>query len=78
MRCCDKVAKWPIPCTDEFFATVTEGVVYGVYKLVTRLYFCVTRRHKVSGGIGCFATVSQGRIPTSMIVERQGYFAQCP
>ena len=37
---------------------VTEGVVHGVYKVVTQSSFGVTRarQHKVSGGIGCFAT----------------------
>ena len=37
-------------CTDKFLATVTEGVVHGVYKVVTRLSFCVICSHKVSGG----------------------------
>ena len=35
-------------CSDEFLATVTEGVVHGVYKVVTRLSFSVTRWHEVS------------------------------
>ena len=42
-----------------FFPTVTEGVVHGVYKVVTLSCFGVIRLHKVSGGIGRFATVSQ-------------------
>ena len=29
-------------CADEFLVTVTEGVVHGVYKVVTRLSFGVT------------------------------------
>ena len=33
-------------CTDEFLATVTEGV----YKVVTRSSFSVTRQHMLSGG----------------------------
>ena len=37
-------------CTDKFLATVSEGVVCGVYKVVTWLSFGVTRGHKVSGG----------------------------
>ena len=32
----------------EFLTTVTEGVVHGVHKVVTRLSFGVIRRHKVS------------------------------
>ena len=35
-----------------FFATVTEGVVHIVYKLVTGSPFGVTWQYKVSGGIG--------------------------
>ena len=35
-------------CTDEFL-TVTEGVVYDMYKVVTWSWFGVTVRHKVSG-----------------------------
>ena len=35
-----------------FFATVTEGVVHIVYKLVTGSSFGVTWQYKVSGGIG--------------------------
>ena len=34
-------------CTDEFLATVTEGVVRAVCKVVTRS--CVTRSHKNLG-----------------------------
>ena len=30
-------------CTDEFLATVNEGVVHGVYKVVTRSVFGVIR-----------------------------------
>ena len=37
-------------CEDEFLATVTEGVVYSVYKVVIWSSFCVTWRHKVTGG----------------------------
>ena len=37
-------------CTDEFSAAVTEGVVHGVYKVVTKLYFGVTQQHNSSGG----------------------------
>ena len=35
-------------CTDQFLATVTEGVVHGVYKLVTKSSFSLIWRHKVS------------------------------
>ena len=49
-------------CTHEFLTTVTEGVVNGVHKVVTRLSFGVIQGHKVSGGIGHLATVTQGRI----------------
>ena len=45
-------------CTDEFLAMVSEGVVNGVYNVVTWSSFSVTQRHKVSGGTGRFATVS--------------------
>ena len=39
---------------------VIEGVDHSVYnyKFVTLSSFGVTRRHKVSGGIGCFAMCS--------------------
>ena len=37
-------------CTDKFLVMVTEGMVNGVYKVVTQLSFSATRRHKVSGG----------------------------
>ena len=44
-------------CTDEleqaqmnFLLWVTEGVVYGVYKVVTQSSFDVAWRHKGSGG----------------------------
>ena len=37
---------------------LTEGVVHGVHKVMTRASFGVTRRHKMSGGIGRFATCS--------------------
>ena len=39
-----------LTCTDEFLATVTEGVVHGVYKVVTGSSIGVARQHKVSGG----------------------------
>ena len=48
-----------------FLGTVTEGVLNRVprcIKVVIRSYFGVIQRHKVSGGTGCFATVSQVRI----------------
>ena len=32
-------------CTDEFLATATEGVVHGVYKVVTQSSVGVTERH---------------------------------
>ena len=35
-------------CAYEFLTTVTEGVVYGVHKVVIRSSFVVIRRHKVS------------------------------
>ena len=37
-------------CKDEVLAKVTEGVVQGVHKVVTRLSFSVTWRHKAIGG----------------------------
>ena len=39
---------------DEFLATVTEGVVHGVHKVVPRASFSVTWQHKVSGGTWTF------------------------
>ena len=44
---------------------VTEGVVHGVYKVVPQLSFGLLWRHKVTGGIGLFTTVSQAHIQTS-------------
>ena len=35
---------------------VTKGVVHSVFQVVTWSSFSVTRQHKVSEGIGCFAT----------------------
>ena len=35
-------------CADQFLPKVTESVVHSVYKVVTRLSFGVTQRHKVS------------------------------
>ena len=32
-------------CKDEFPATVTEGIVHDVYKVVSRSSFDVTQRH---------------------------------
>ena len=43
---------------------VTEGVVHGVYKVLARLSFGVTRQHKASGVNEHFATMSQGHIRT--------------
>ena len=40
---------------NEFLATVTEGVVHGVHKVVIWSSFGVIRRYKVSQGIGCFS-----------------------
>ena len=37
---------------------VTRFVVHGVYKVVIWSFLGVTRLHKVSGGIGHFATCS--------------------
>ena len=37
-------------CADEFLAMVAEGVVHGVYMVVTRQSISVTRQHKASGG----------------------------
>ena len=36
-------------CADEFLATVTDGVVHGVYEVVTPLSFGVIGRHMASG-----------------------------
>ena len=43
-------------CAYEFIPVVTEGVIHGVHKVVIRSSFGIIRRHKVSKGIGCFAT----------------------
>ena len=37
-------------CADELLASVTEGVVHGVHKVMTRSPFGVTQGHKASGG----------------------------
>ena len=37
---------------------VSKGMVHGVYKVVTQSSFGVTKRHKVSGGIGHFTMCS--------------------
>ena len=41
-------------CADEFIATITEGVVIGVYNVMTWSSFDVIRQHKVSGGTWMF------------------------
>ena len=65
-------------CTDEFLATVTEGVVQSVYKVVTRSSFSVTWPHKVSGGKWMFHTLCHNfTYEPDMVVEGQGYLAQC-
>ena len=38
----------------DFFDIVAEGVVHGLYKVVTRQCFSVRWPHKVSGGFGTF------------------------
>ena len=52
-------------CANELLALVTEGVVHGAYKVLIRLSFGLSWRHKVSGGTGCFSIVSQLRLQTS-------------
>ena len=47
---------------DQFFATVTEGVVHSVDYVVTPSSVSVTQQHKVNGSNGRFATVSQSCI----------------
>ena len=49
-------------CAYEFLTTVTKGVVHGVHKVMIWSSFCVIQRHKVTYGIGRFATVLQGCI----------------
>ena len=39
-----------VRCADEFLAKVTEGVVHGLYKVVTRSSFGPIWQHKVSVG----------------------------
>ena len=48
-------------CRDEFLATVSEGVVHGVYKVMTRSSFRVS-----------FATVSQLLCEPRRVVEQLG------
>ena len=62
-------------CSDEFLARVTEGVVHGVYKVITQSVFGVTQRVEVNGH---FETVSQGRIRTSGSSQMTGAFHQMP
>ena len=38
-------------CTEDFLAKVTEGVVHGVYKVMTRSSFSVIQRQQESGDI---------------------------
>ena len=53
-------------CSDEFLATVTEGVVHGVYKVVIQSSSRVIRQHKVNGGTWTrLSTVTLGRIRIS-------------
>ena len=52
-------------CTDEFLATVTEGVLHGICKVVTRSSFGVIWQHKVSVGKWMFPNGLQGYIRTS-------------
>ena len=44
--------------TYEFLTKVTAGVAHSVHKVVIWSSFGVIRRHKVSSGIGRFATCS--------------------
>ena len=59
LQTCESVANHPNPmhrqfctCAYEFLTMVTKGVIYSVYKVVSRPSFSVTRQRKVSGGIG--------------------------
>ena len=51
MRTCDTVVKHSIP-----YASYGS---FKMFKIMTRLCFGVTWRHKVNEGSGCFANVSQ-------------------
>ena len=65
-------------CIDEFLDMVTEGAVHGVYKVVTRVSFGVTWRHKARGGTWMFyhcVTWSHTNFRTA--VEGLGHFVKC-
>ena len=65
-------------CADEFLATVTEGVVHGVYKVVTRLSFGIIWQHKVSGGKWMFSyCATRFAYEPQMVVEGQGHLTKC-
>ena len=65
-------------CVDEFLATVPEGLVQGISKVVTRWSFGVRRQHKASGGKWTFHNcVTRSHMKPWMIVEGQGHFAKC-
>ena len=58
---------------DEFLAMVTEGVVHGVYKVVTWSPFGVTWRHKASGKwMFCHCVIYE----PNTVVEGQGHVTQ--
>ena len=63
-------------CADEFLAMVTEGIVHGVYKIVTRSSFGVTWHHKASVGIGISSLCHNFTYEPHMVVEGKGRVAQ--
>ena len=56
-------------CADGFLATLTEGVVHGEYKVVTRSSFSVTQRHKVSGGKWTFRSHSRSKLLSRHLLQ---------
>ena len=62
MKVTMSMRRWVQAYKEEFLAMVTEGVVHGLYKVVTRPSFCVDRRQVEING--CFAIVSKLCIQT--------------
>ena len=76
--CTVTMCRWDRASADQFFATVTEGVVHSVDYVVTPSSFSVTQQHKVNGSNRCFATVSQSCIWTLDDSWRTGAFCPMP
>ena len=58
-------------CAGEFFDTLTEGMVHGVHKVMTRSCFSVIWQHKVSEG-------KWGHIYTTVVLTVIYSYTPCP